>query len=85
MNKNGDGATKGRISSPGPRMREIIFVVTEDKIDRGYTARSHWPEGNRDLFTQGDSREELVRNIREVVDLAFDGETAKPELILRLY
>jgi predicted RNase H-like HicB family nuclease len=62
-------------------MREITFVVTEDEMDGGYTARSHWPDGNRDLFTQGDSRDDLVRNIREVVDLTFDQETAKPDLI----
>jgi predicted RNase H-like HicB family nuclease len=62
-------------------MREITFVVTEDEIDGGYTARSHWPEGNRDLFTEGDTREELVRNIREVVDLSFEQDAAKPDLI----
>ena len=57
-------------------MREITFVVTEDETDGGYSARSHWPDGNRDLFTQGDTRDELLRNIREVVDLTFDGENA---------
>jgi predicted RNase H-like HicB family nuclease len=62
-------------------MREITFVVTEDETDGGYTARSHWPDRNRDLFTQGDTREELVRNVREVVDVTFDQEAAKPDLI----
>jgi predicted RNase H-like HicB family nuclease len=62
-------------------MRKITFVVTEDKSDGGYTARSHWPVGNRDLFTQGDTREELVRNVREVVDVTFGKETAGPHLI----
>jgi predicted RNase H-like HicB family nuclease len=62
-------------------MREITFVVTGDEVDGGYTARSHWPDGNRDLFTEGDSRDELVRNIREIIDLTADGEVTKPELI----
>jgi predicted RNase H-like HicB family nuclease len=62
-------------------MREITFNVIEDEIDGGYIARSHWPDGNRDLFTQGDSREELLKNIREVVDVTFEDETAKPDLI----
>jgi predicted RNase H-like HicB family nuclease len=62
-------------------MREMTFVVAEDEVDGGYTARSHWPERNRDLFTEADSREELVRNIRQVVDLTFDDEATKPELI----
>lgn len=62
-------------------MREITFIVTEDEIDGGYNARSHWPQGNRDLFTQGDSREELLRNIREAVDVAFDADATKPDLI----
>ncbi len=62
-------------------MREITFAITEDETDGGFTARSHWPDGNRDLFTQGDTRDDLVRNIREVVELTFDGPTAKPDLI----
>ena len=62
-------------------MREIAFVVTEDEIDGGYTARSHWPDGNRDLFIEGDTREDLLRNVREVLGLTFDGEIEKPDLI----
>jgi len=62
-------------------MREIKFVVTEDEMDGCYAARSHWPDGNRDLLTQGDTREELVRNIREVVDVTFEGDNTKPDLI----
>ncbi len=62
-------------------MREITFVVTEDEIDGGYTARSHWPQGNRDLFTEADTRDELLRNIREVVDLTFEQDASKPDLI----
>jgi predicted RNase H-like HicB family nuclease len=62
-------------------MREITFIVTEDEIDGGYTATARWPQGNRDIITEGDTREELVRNIREAIDVSFDGNEAKPDLI----
>ena len=62
-------------------MREITFIITEDEVDGGYTARAHWPDGNRDIFTEGDTREELVRNIREAVDVTFDDSEPNPDLI----
>ena len=62
-------------------MREITFIITEDDTDGGYTARAHWPDGNRDIFTEGDTREELIRNIREAIDASFGDEQAKPDLI----
>ena len=62
-------------------MKEITFVVIEDEVDGGYTARAHWPEGNRDLFTEADTREDLVKNVREAVDVAFEGSEQKPDLI----
>ncbi len=62
-------------------MREITFIVTEDDIDGGYTARAHWSDGNRDIVTEGDTRDELIRNIREAVDVSFDETEEKPELI----
>jgi predicted RNase H-like HicB family nuclease len=62
-------------------MKEITFIITEDQADGGYTAKAHWPHGNRDIFTEGDTREELVRNIREAIDVTFDGEASKPDLI----
>jgi predicted RNase H-like HicB family nuclease len=65
---------------PRPKT-EIIFVVTEDEVDGGFNARAHWPDGNRDIFTQGDTREELLRNIRDAIECAFDEAEAKPELI----
>jgi hypothetical protein len=46
-------------------MKEIIFVITEDDVDGGFTAKAHWADGNRDIVTEGDSREELLRNIRD--------------------
>ena len=62
-------------------MREITFVIAEDQVDGGFTARAHWPDGNRDIFSEGDTRDELIRNIREAVDVSFDDGEEKPELI----
>jgi predicted RNase H-like HicB family nuclease len=62
-------------------MKEITFIVTEDEIDGGFNARAHWPDGNRDLFTDGDTREDLLRNIREAIDVSFDEGESKPDLI----
>ena len=62
-------------------MREITFVIAEDETDGGYSARAHWPDGNRDIFTEGDTRDELIRNIREAIDATFDDAEEKPGLI----
>ena len=66
--------------NPSSATREITFIVREDD-GGGYTANAHWPEGNRDLHTEGDTREELLRNIREAIDASFDEGDAKPNLI----
>ncbi len=62
-------------------MREITFIITEDDTDGCYSARGHWPEGNRDIITEGDTREELLRNIREAIDVSFADGEQKPDLI----
>jgi predicted RNase H-like HicB family nuclease len=62
-------------------MKEITFIVTEDETDGGYTARAHWPDGNRDIFTEGDTRDELLANVRDALDASFDDDEPKPELI----
>jgi len=62
-------------------MGEITFIVTEDDVDGGYNARAHWPDGNRAIFTQGDTREELIKNIREAVEVSFDKGEPMPDLI----
>ena len=62
-------------------MKEIIFVVTEDEVDGGFTAKAHWTDGNRDIITEGESREALLRNIRDAINAAFDEKEPKPELI----
>ena len=62
-------------------MSEITFIVTEEPDGGGFTARAHWPDGNRSLFTEGDTREELLANVREVVEVSFDDGEPKPKLI----
>lgn len=61
--------------------QSITFVITEDPIDGGFVARAHWPAGNRETVTQGDDREDLIRNIREALDASFDEAEQKPKLI----
>ena len=41
-------------------MKEITFVVKQDDVDGGFTAHAHWADGNRDIVTEGDSREQLL-------------------------
>ncbi len=62
-------------------MREITFIVTEDESDGGYTAHAHDPDGKYHLFTEGETRDELLGHIREVVETAFDKPDEKPDLI----
>ncbi len=56
---------------------EIIFEVSEDELDGGYSASAL----GFGIHTQGDTREELRRNVREAVDCYFDDDTARPRLI----
>ena len=62
-------------------MREITFIITEDHVDGGYTAHGRWAVGNRDIFTEADTREELIRNIRDAIDATFDEGEERPELV----
>lgn len=58
-------------------MSEIIFEVTEDEADGGYTASAL----GYGIHTQGDSLEDIRRNVREAVDCYFDDSMARPEII----
>ncbi len=58
-------------------MTEIIFEVTEDETDGGYSASAI----GYGIHTQGDSREEVRSNVREAVDCYFDDMAARPKLI----
>jgi predicted RNase H-like HicB family nuclease len=63
------------------KQQSITFVVTEDDADGGYTAHAHWQDGNRDIITEGADREELIRNVREAIDVSFEKNEHKPRLI----
>lgn len=63
------------------KRRSITFIVTEDETDGGFVAHAHWSDGNRDIITEGDDREELIRNIRKAIDVSFDKVEMKPRII----
>lgn len=56
---------------------EVIFEVAEDEVDGGYSASAI----GFGIHTQGDSLEELRRNVKEAVDCLFDESMSKPRLI----
>ncbi len=56
---------------------EIIFEVTEDEVDGGYSASAL----GYGIHTQGDCIEELRGNVREAVDCYFDEPMERPGLI----
>ena len=58
-------------------MSEIIFKVTEDEVDGGYSASAL----GYSIHTQGDSIEEIRSNVREAVDCHFDETMTRPKLI----
>ena len=56
---------------------EIIFEVSEDELDGGYSASAL----GFGIHPQGDTLEELRRNVREAVDCYFDDAMERPRLI----
>ena len=56
---------------------EIIFEVSEDEIDGGYSASAL----GYGIHTEGDSLEEIRRNVIEAVDCYFDETMPRPKLI----
>lgn len=56
---------------------EIIFEVTEDEADGGYSASAL----GYGIHTQADSVEEVRRNVLEAVDCYFDETMDRPGLI----
>ena len=56
---------------------EIIFEVREDDVDGGFSASAL----GYAIHTEGDSVEELRRNVREAVDCYFDATMSRPKFI----
>ena len=57
-------------------MTEIIFEVTQDDVDGGYSASAL----EYSIHTQGDSFEEIRRNVKEAVDCYSDDSMSRPKL-----
>ena len=56
---------------------EIIFEVSEDEIDGGYSASAL----GFGIHTQADTIDDLHRNVREAVDCHFDENMEQSRLI----
>ena len=56
---------------------EIIFEVSDDELDGGYSASAL----GFGIHAQGNSMDDLRRNVREAVDCYFDDATDRPRLI----
>jgi predicted RNase H-like HicB family nuclease len=57
-------------------MREIIFILEED-IEEGYTARAL----EVPIFTQGETLDEVKKNIKDALRCYFDEEDKIPRVI----
>ncbi len=58
-------------------MSEIIFEVSEDELDGGYSASAL----GFGIHTEGETLDELRHNVREAVDCYFDESMDRPRLI----
>ena len=58
-------------------MSEIIFEVSEDELDGGWSASAL----GFGIHTEGRTLDELRRNVREAVDCYFDESMDRPRLI----
>ena len=56
---------------------EIIFEVSEDELDGGYSASAL----GFGIHTEGGTLDELRCNVREAVDCYFDDAMERPRLI----
>jgi len=56
---------------------EIIFEVTEDEVDGGYSASAL----GYGIHTEGASLDEVRSNVREAVDCYFDETMERPRVI----
>ncbi len=62
-------------------MKEIIFEIREDEADGGYCARAL----GYDIFTQGDTIEEIRHNVQDATDCFFDDNDPNRPSIIRLH
>ena len=60
-----------------PPGSEIIFEVSEDEIDGGYSASAL----GYGIHTQGETVAEIRGNVREAVECYFDDPAARPGMI----
>lgn len=58
-------------------LSEIIFEVSEDEIDGGYSASAV----GYGIHTEGETVDEVRRNVREAVECYFDDGAVRPGLI----
>lgn len=58
-------------------LSEIIFEVSEDEIDGGYSASAL----GYGIHTEGETIDEVRSRVREAVECYFDEEEARPRLI----
>ena len=56
---------------------EIIFEVSEDETDGGFSANAL----GYGIHTDGETLEELRRNVREAVECYFDARMERPGVI----
>ena len=56
---------------------EIIFEVSEDEIDGGYSANAV----GYGIHTEGETLDEVRGNVRESVECYFDESAARPRMI----
>ena len=55
---------------------EIVFEVTEDAVEGGYSASAV----EYSIHTQGDTLEEIRGSVKEAVDCYFDDTMPRPRL-----
>ena len=58
-------------------MKELFFEVSEDMVDGGFTASAL----GYGIHTQGDTTDELRRNIKDAVECYFDKTEDIPRII----
>ncbi len=55
----------------------IVFGISEDELDGGYSASAP----GFGIHTEGETLDELRRNVREAVDCCFDDDMDRPRPI----